>query len=274
MRRILLTLIGLPILLALGVIGWGYAEAVRAPVVRRGAIALAGWPGGAPPLKIALLSDIHVAGPDMPPERLARIVTQVNGERPDLVLIAGDLVSDKRGATRLYTPAEAVAPLAGLSAPLGVLAVLGNHDHWRDADAFRSALSRAGIPVLANDALRRGPVTIAGIDDDYSHHADVAGTMRSALALGGPVIALSHSPDVAPAVPAPVPLFAGHTHCGQVRLPLIGRPATMSRYGDRFACGLIRERERTVLVGAGLGTSLLPIRIGVPPEFWVVTVGG
>lgn len=266
-------LIGLPILLALVAIGWGYAEAVRTPVVRRGAIELLDWPAGAPPLRVALLSDIHVAGPDMPPERLARIVAQVNGERPDLVLIAGDLVSDKRGATRRYTPVEAVAPLAGLRARLGVIAVLGNHDHWRDTRAFHRALHDIDITVLANGAVRRRPVTIAGIDDDYSHRADPAAAMRAALALGGPVIALSHSPDVAPALPANVPLLAGHTHCGQIRLPLIGRPATMSRYGERYACGLIREGERTVLVGAGLGTSLVPLRIGVPPDFWVVTVG-
>ncbi|AHE56328.1 hypothetical protein NX02_23570 [Sphingomonas sanxanigenens DSM 19645 = NX02] len=266
-------LIGLPILIALGTIGWGYAEAVRTPVVRHGMIALPRWPVGAPPLKVALLSDIHVAGPDMSPARLARIVAQVNGERPDLVLIAGDLVSDKRGATRRYGVAESVAPLRGLRARLGVVAVLGNHDHWRDTQAFHRALRGIGITVLANDAARRGPITIAGIDDHYSHHADVGATMRAVRALGGPVIALSHSPDVAPALPAAVPLFAGHTHCGQIRLPLVGRPATMSRYGERYACGLIREGERTVLVGAGLGTSVVPLRIGVPPDFWVVTVG-
>lgn len=273
MRRIILTLIGLPALLAIGVVGWGYAEAVRTPIVRRAAIGLAGWPAGTPPLRVALLSDIHVAGPDMPPERLARIVAQVNGERPDLVLIAGDLVSDKRGASRRYTAAEAVAPLAGLKPRLGVVAVLGNHDHWRSASAFRHALDGVGIAVLANDAVRRGPVTVAGIDDDYAGHADPAASMRAAVALGGPVVALSHSPDVAPALPPGTPLLAGHTHCGQIRLPLIGRPATMSRYGNRYACGLIREADRTVLVGAGLGTSLVPLRIGVPPDFWLVTLG-
>lgn len=273
MRRIILTLAGLPILLVIATIAWGYAEATRPPIARHGAIALAGWPAGVPPLRVALLSDIHVAAPDMPPARLARIVAQVNGERPDLVLIAGDLVSDRRMATRRYDAADAVAPLAGLRARLGVVAVLGNHDHWRDADAFRRALSRAGVTVLQNDAVRRGPIVIAGIDDDYSRHADVAAAIRAAMRRGGPLVALSHSPDVAPALPPAVPLFAGHTHCGQIALPLIGRIATMSRYGDRYACGLIRDGTRTVVVGAGLGTSLVPLRIGVPPDFWMVRLG-
>jgi predicted MPP superfamily phosphohydrolase len=65
-------------------------------------------------------------------------------------------------------------------------------------------------------------------------------------------------------------MLAGHTHCSQIRLPLVGALSTMSRYGDRYACGLIRERGKTLIVGAGLGTSLLPLRIGAPPEMWLV----
>ncbi|MCP3732289.1 metallophosphoesterase [Sphingomonas sp. MG17] len=113
------------LLLALGVLLVGYRNATADPVVRRARVAMASWPAGAPPLRIALLSDIHVAGPDMPPARLERIVAQVNALKPDLVLIAGDLVSDKRVASHRYPVDEAVAPLRNLTPRLGVVAVLG-----------------------------------------------------------------------------------------------------------------------------------------------------
>jgi len=274
MRRILLTLIGVLFLLAIAMIAWGSIEARRDPVVRRATIAMTGWPAGAPPVRVALLSDIHVAGPDMPPERLARIVAQVNAVQPDLVLIAGDLVSDKRISTHRYSAAEAIAPLERLRARLGVVAVLGNHDHWRDANAFRRALPGANVLLLENRAIRRGPLVIAGIDDDFSHRADLAATLRSANRVAGPVVALTHSPDIAPRLPPRFGLLlAGHTHCGQISLPLIGPLTTMSRHGGRYACGVVREGPRTVVIGAGLGTSILPLRIGVPPDFWILTLG-
>ncbi len=261
-------------LIALALTLLGYRNATADPVVRRGRVAMASWPADTPPLRIALLSDVHVAGPDMPPARLRRIVDQVNAAAPDLVLIAGDLVSDKRVATWRYEVAAAVAPLRALNARLGVVAVLGNHDHWRDTAAFRRELPRIGVRVLANAAVRVGPIVVAGADDPYTGRADPAALVRSISAIAGPVVALSHSPDIAPRLPPRFGLvLAGHTHCGQIALPLAGPIATMSDYGRRYACGMIREGGRTTIVGAGLGTSLLPLRFGAPPDFWIVTLG-
>jgi len=110
---------------------FGYRQATSDPRLRSARIALRDWPAGARPVRAILISDLYVAGPDMPPERLSRIVDRINALRPDLVLIAGDLVSDRRLATRRYSMREAVAPLAALRARLGLVAVLGNHDHWR-----------------------------------------------------------------------------------------------------------------------------------------------
>src|SRR5262245_17385725 len=128
--RVRLALVAL-LLAALAAKAWH--DTMAAPVVRRVTILLPAYPADAPPLTIALISDIHVAGPDMPPARLERIVAQVNVLDPDLVLIAGDLVSDKRLATRHYSTAEAVAPLARLAPRIATVVVPGNHDHWRDA---------------------------------------------------------------------------------------------------------------------------------------------
>lgn len=261
-------------IIAIAFVALGYRNATADPMVRTTTIAVADWPKDAAPVRAALISDLHVAGPDMPPARLARIVRQINALKPDIVLIAGDLVSDKLLATRRYSAAEAVQPLKSLKAPLGIVAVLGNHDHWRDSDAFRTAVPGAGVTLLVNGAVKRGPLVIGGIDDSFTGHADMATTTAAMDALSGIPVLLSHSPDVVPALTRPVSVvLAGHTHCGQISLPLIGRLATASRYGERFACGLITDRGQKVIVSAGLGTSILPLRYGVRPDLWLVTIG-
>jgi predicted MPP superfamily phosphohydrolase len=269
-KRILAVLL----LLALAVPVLGYVNATADPVVRHANVAFRSWPADTPPVRVALLADLHIQGPDLGPERMARIAEQVNAQKPDLILIAGDLSGDRTLRTRLYSEAEIAAALKGFKAPLGVYAVLGNHDHWRDGPAMRRAVAAAGIPVLVNQAVRAGPVTLAGIDDIHTRNADVEALMRSAAALPGPTVVLSHSPDIAPLLPPRFGLvLAGHTHCGQIVLPLIGYLATASRYGERYACGLVREPGRTTIVSAGLGTSVLPFRFGAPPDFWMVTLG-
>ena len=266
--RKLLGALGLLALTMLLLIGWMYWTAISDPVVRRTEVWMAGLER---PLRAVLISDIHVGGPDMPPSRLDRIVAQVNALAPDLVLIAGDLITDKRLATRHYSMAEAVAPLAGLRPTIGTYAVLGNHDHWRDAGQARRALRSAGIVVLDNDAVQAGPVAVGGLDDDFTNQADVPRTMERLLALPGPRLLVSHSPDPFPDIPADVRLMAaGHTHCGQGRLPFIGAIMTMSRYGNRYACGRVDENGKTLIVTAGLGTSGIPLRLGAVPDLWVI----
>jgi predicted MPP superfamily phosphohydrolase len=273
-RRVLLRRIALGLLAAIALLAAkAWRDTMADPQVRRAEVTLPGLPDGSAPLTLLVMSDMHVAGPDMPPARLARIVGQMNALKPDLVLLTGDLISDRRLATRHYTLADAIAPLAGLRSRLGTVAVLGNHDHWRNAVVARAELARAGATVLNNQAARVGPLTIGGIDDDFSHHADVPATVTAMRKLGAPYVAIGHSPDPFPDLPAEVTLMlAGHTHCGQLRLPLIGAPSHMSRYGKRYACGRIDENGHTLFVTAGLGTSVLPFRFGVKPDVWLVTV--
>jgi predicted MPP superfamily phosphohydrolase len=261
--------------LALLLLIWGYATAVSTPVVRHARLALPGWPEGAPRIRAVLISDIHVIGPDMPPERLRQIVAQISALEPDLVLIAGDLISDKRTSTRHYSMAEAIAPLAGLRPRLGSFAVLGNHDHWRNAGEARRALKAAGVRLLENDAAAAGPLVIGGLDDDYTRRSDLRGTLARMSALRGARIVLSHSPDPFPELPRDVPLMvAGHTHCGQVSLPFYGAIRTFSRHGKRYECGIYGEGGRTLIITAGLGTSGLPLRIGAVPDMWLLELGG
>ena len=270
LRRLLLFLIAA----ALALVAWSYRGATRPPLVREAEVRLKDWPRGQPPIRALLISDIHVAGPDMPPRRLERIVWQIEMLNPDVVLIAGDFVSDKRTATRRYTLSQATAPFERLRPRLGTFAVLGNHDHWRNGPETRRALEAVGVRVLTNEAVRAGPLAIGGLDDPYLDRHDVDATVRAMRRIGGAKLLLSHSPDPFPDMPANIGLMlAGHTHCGQIRLPLIGAISTMSAYGERYACGRIDEGGRTLIVGAGVGTSILPLRLGARPDMWLVTLG-
>jgi uncharacterized protein len=261
-------------LLAIAVLAKGYWNATRDPVIRTADVSVADWPKASPPIKVLLISDIHVAGPDMPPERVERLVRQLNALKPDLILIAGDLVSEKGVATHIYSAAEATAPLAGLRAPLGVIAVLGNHDHWFRSAPLEAGLMRGGITVLKNEAIERGPLVIGGVSDAFLGFDDVPATFGEMDKLGGkPRILLSHGPDIVPDMPSPVAaVFTGHTHCGQIAFPYFGALTYVSRYGDRFACGDITDRGQRIFVTAGLGTSVLPLRYGAMPDAWLVTL--
>ncbi len=251
-----------------------YSVALRDPVIRRASIALPDWPRGALPIRVALLTDIHVSGPDMPPERLARIVEQVNSLHPDLVLLGGDFISDKKAATKRYAGAEALAPLSELKARFGAVAVLGNHDHWRSTAEIINGLRTARVRTLQNNAIEVGPISLGGVDDAFTGHDNVAKTVGAMRGHSGARVLLSHSPDVTPAVPSDVTLIlAGHTHCGQIRVPWIGAVSYMSKYGERFACGLAMDGRKRVITSAGLGTSVLPLRLGAVPEIWLLTLG-
>lgn len=266
----LVRLLILVLVLGFGLLGYAYSVAVADPVVRHAEVDLPGLPPGSE-IKAVLLSDIHVAGPDMPPERLRRIVEQVNRLRPDIVMMAGDFIGDKDTGTRRYGFVEALQPLSALRARLGTYAVLGNHDHWRDARQADMALRSAGVTVLDNSAVRAGPLAVGGLDDAFTGHDDLSGTLGALKRVGGTPILLSHSPDPFAVTPSAVKLMlAGHTHCGQIRLPLIGAPTYESDYGNRFACGIIQEGGKTLIVSAGLGTSVLPLRIGAVPDMWLI----
>jgi uncharacterized protein len=244
------------------------------PVVRHFRYAPEQWPTAARPQRLVLLTDIHVSGPDMPPARLMRIVEQINALQPDIVLLGGDFLSAKKLATKRYGIAAALRPLASLRARSAILAVLGNHDHWTGAEATGRELRRAGATVLDNQAVRIGNIVIGGVDDDFTDHADVQAVAGRLEGLGGVPLILSHSPDIFPTTPPSVGLvLAGHTHCGQISFPLIGPLFTASHHGKRLACGIIRDKHRTMIVSAGVGTSLLPLRLGAPPDIWVIEIG-
>lgn len=274
-RRILILALALGAIVGAGLIVSAYRAAHGDAVVRRAAIALPHWPADTPPITVALASDIHVGGGAMSPARLVRLMDQIAAERPDLALFAGDFIDGHDAGTARAAAPLLTAAFRRLRAPLGTIAVLGNHDHDSDPAVVATALRRAGATVLENEAMRAGPLAIGGVGDAYSGHDRLEETTQRLRALPGAPLLLTHSPDVALALPPDTPvLLAGHTHCGQVVLPRIGALWIPSRYGSRYRCGIIREGDRIVVVGAGLGTSLLPLRFGAPPDIWLLTLHG
>lgn len=270
--------LSLPMIATLILIGLGNARST--PIVRQATVHLAGLPTAARPMRVALLSDVHLGNRNMTSQRLAEIVDQVNASRPDLILMAGDFVTghDAQGAGQ--RAAGLTQPLRRLRAPLGVVAVLGNHDHWTAPSVVREALIKAGVTVIENQAVRRGPFAVTGIGDRFSGHDNAPDALLAARRVGGAPIILTHSPDIVSELPANQPLIlAGHTHCGQVVLPRIG-PLIMHSprndwrrlYNPRYRCGIIRDRARITIVTAGVGSGTTLIRLGAMPDWWLLSI--
>jgi predicted MPP superfamily phosphohydrolase len=230
-------------------------------------------------------------------DHIAAIVERTNALQADVVVMLGDYVAGHRHVTRYIPSAEWAPVLAGLKAPLGVHAILGNHDWWEDSTAQRDgqgpisarrALENAGIPVYENDARRLikdgRPFWLAGLGDQLAYFparrfrpvrrlgVDDLGATLAKVVGDAPVVLLAHEPDVAVRVPARVALqLSGHTHGGQVRL-FGWAPVVKTRYPE-FVYGHART-NCDVIVSGGLGNSWLPFRLGVPPEIVLVTLGG
>ncbi|TCH96121.1 metallophosphoesterase [Roseococcus sp. SYP-B2431] len=268
-----------------GAYGFGYSP-TSGPAVARYALTPAGWPPGLR-VRIAVLADLHAGAPLMTAERVAGIVDATNALTPDMVLLLGDYGPVSLLVRAPYRPAE-IAPILGrLRAPLGRFCVSGNHDWWEDPEvmARRSRepewlrqLRIAGIRPLQNAATRLPQgFWIAGIDSQIAYQwnrgADDLPGALAAITDDAPVILMAHEPDIFATMPDRVALtLCGHTHGGQVRI-LGYSPRVPSRYGNRYAYGLVEEGRRRLIVSGGLGTSKIPVRFGVPPEIVEVTLG-
>lgn len=282
--------------------GYAVAEPWRLNVTRY-TLTPPGWPPGLK-LRCAILADLHACEPWMGEARIRQIVARTNALAPDVTLLLGDYVAGRqlaKYATEMPHSQWANA-LAGLRAPLGVHAVLGNHDWWHDVGVqlrrrgpvpAARALEAVGIPVYENKAVRLlkdgQPFWLTGLGDQIALWPkrnnpgykmwmcegvdDLAGTLAQ-VNDKAPVILMAHEPDIFAKVPGRVALtLSGHTHGGQITLAGFA-PFVPSRYGRRFAYGHIVEDNRNLIVSGGLGCSGVPIRLGRPPEIVIVELGG
>lgn len=289
--------------------GYALAEPFRLRVTRY-AITPPRWPRGLK-LRLAVIADLHVVEPWMGLARVQQIVARTNALDADAVLLLGDYVPSsgmKKWARRVGGAVvdhdDWARELSKLKAPLGVHAVLGNHDWWEDdqvqikhlpSTPAGDALDRCGITVHENTVLRLkkdgAPFWLCGLGDQWAYYMignqpptrgsyigkdDVPG-MLAKISDEAPVIMMAHEPDIFAqmgSLSERISLtLSGHTHGGQVQF--FGyAPTVPSMYGSRFLYGHIVEEERHLLVSSGLGCSGMPIRFGVPPELVVIELGG
>jgi uncharacterized protein len=272
-RRLGLTLTGAAVLLSAV---WGFAIEPARLRNHNHEITIPRWPAPCDGIRVAVLADLHVGSPFNGLKKLRRIRELTQDVHPDLILLAGDYVIHGVAGGRFVTPEVIASELRSLTAPFGVWAVLGNHDWWLDAPRVRRALESVGIPVLEDSAVSVGRGAcrfwVAGISDFWEGRHDVVQALAR-VPDSEAVIAFTHNPDVFPTIPARVSLtIAGHTHGGQVYVPLVGRPVVPSNYGQRYAVGHIVEENRHLFVSAGLGTSIIPVRFLVPPEISILVI--
>lgn len=222
--------------------------------------------------RIAFLSDLH-ASPIVPAWWLESAVRIANGLGADLIALGGDFVDDDE---------HFVGSLAGILRPLtardGVVAVLGNHDHYVSAAAVRDQLRQAGARELFNTCtmIERGGerIAIGGVGDLECDVIDFDGVFAG-VPDSMTRIVLSHDPDVFAYWPAHVRLdlmLSGHTHGGQAFLPVLGPPYIPSQFGSRYLRGSFLESGRQLYVSRGIGASGVPLRWNCPPELTLATL--
>lgn len=259
-------------------IGW-MVERLMAPLARwhlgdlrtpEIAIPIRDLPAAFTDYRIALVTDFH-HGPCVPLAWVADLAQRTSALAPDLVVLGGDFVSHVR-----HDLDGLDAALARFAAPDGVVAILGNHDHWVGAEHVLAMLSRAGAAALVNRhrlVTRDGArLAVAGVDDFWH------GAIRLDDALAGvppdvPRIVLSHNPDLIEYLPPGERvdlMLSGHTHNGQIHFPIVGPLTVPSQFGGTYLHGLHRHGDTALYVSAGVGTVSIPFRWGNPPELPVI----
>ncbi|MBI4606898.1 MAG: metallophosphoesterase [Planctomycetes bacterium] len=269
-----------------GLLGWSLLLEPRRLVVSRRAVRIRELHPALHGLRAVHLTDIHM-GPWISIEQVREAVRVANACDPDLVLLTGDYVHRSAAYVR-----PAVGALAELEPRIGALAVLGNHDWYEDptGELLREAFERAGVPLIDNGRVFVTPerrlaasasegLCVAGIGDLWEDEVNFQ------RALGGvpadvPRLLLSHNPDAAEEPELRRGGFrvdlmlSGHTHGGQIRVPGLGTPIVPSRFGQKYAHGLVQGPACPVLVSSGVGMTVLPLRLGVPPEITVLELRG
>jgi predicted MPP superfamily phosphohydrolase len=268
---------------ALGGVGYTTLVEPHWLAVERVDVPIPDLPASLDGFTIVQLSDLH-RGPDVTQEQVAQAVELALQQEAHLVVLTGDYVSVS--AEYAASCAESLSPLAasGGEAPPrfggagggNVLACLGNHDHWTDADAVAGALADAGITVLRNAAREVADgLWVAAVDDVWERHADLEQALEGVPA-GAAVVLLAHEPDYADEAAAGgrVSLqLSGHSHGGQVRLPFAG-PLVLPYLGRKYPAGLYRVGEMWLYVNRGVGLVNPAVRFNCRPEVTILRLRG
>ena len=223
-------------------------------------------------LKIAMVADFHF-DELQEGDFVNKCVETINAQNPDLIVLCGDYVSHDS------KPVEALTEhLAKLDAPLGVFAVLGNHDYWAGASIVTRQISKVGIQMLRNEAetlsYRHSPFQIAGLGSAWEREAHYETALPVSTASSPPVILAVHEPDFFDRVsedPRLILQLSGHTHGGQVCAPFYGAMLLPS-WGKNYISGLYRRHDSHIYVTRGVGTLSPHVRFCCPPEISLITL--
>jgi uncharacterized protein len=269
-RALLLTWAASPLLVG----AWGFLIEPNRLVVHRETITPPSWPKDLDGLTVVAISDLHAGAPHIDREKLDDVVELANAQNADVIVLLGDFVISGVAGGTFMNPEPIAEALSKLRAKHGVYAVLGNHDWWWDGERVHRALSNGGIRVLENEShaieIGGARLYIGGLADEWTRPVQMKKTLSSTRA-GDAILMLSHGPDIFPRIPKEVALtLAGHTHGGQVWLPIVGALIVPSEFGARYARGHVVEDGKHLFVTSGVGTSILPVRFLVPPEIAVL----
>lgn len=218
-------------------------------------------------LRVAHLTDFHRSR-HTSDALLRQAVAAASAAQPDLILLTGDFVTNK---------AHDIAPcariLAPLKAPLGVFAILGNHDYYTDGPAVERHLEELGFHVLLNRSmLLPNGLRIVGLDDDRYHHTDVPKAFQE-VRPGEPTLVMAHNPALIEMVADRECLvFSGHTHGGQVRVPVLTRREIRRIGAKHYAQGWYTVGKARIYVNRGLGQVGIPLRLFCRPELALFTL--
>jgi len=280
--------IRLGILAAAGLAGGKGFFNSRDPELVRVEIGLKRLPPSFDGLKVAQITDIH-SGRLVPTELIRTGVDLAQSTEPDLIVLTGDFITgaslfawSRLGGFKPRLFKECLQELTRLSAPFGVYAVLGNHDFWSGPKVTAKVdqgLRDIGVKVLRNELVplvKDGQkLFISGVDDYWENSCKPHKAVQAAP-LSACKILLSHNPDInkdLEILDNQVDLvISGHTHGGQVVLPLIGAPFLPSPFGQKYRSGLVRDGERQTYISRGLGVFFVPIRINCPSEITLLTL--
>ena len=218
--------------------------------------------------KVAVIGDIHLGeGEDI--TKFLKLLAEVKSKRPDLVLMTGDYITDKRHVKDISSHRTNIIKTFKSLDPIPRAIVLGNHDVYTDAEAWLSESKRLGVDVLENEVrvmdVAGVKVCVRGLGDYRSHRFRFVDYPAECKNL--PKITITHDPQGAfePGVGGLV--FAGHTHCGQVSFPIIGPLKVPTKAPRAAICGLYKDSKRTLFVTSGVGTSIVPIRYGAQSQW-------
>ncbi len=257
--------------LAVAFLTWTFVEA-RMVHVSRSVLTSPNLPASFDGATVVFAADIH-AGPFLGRAGVRSLVDRINALEPDVVILGGDYVGGRAGGKQAF-----YSEIGRLDAPLGVYAVLGNHDYWEGVTQARTGMADAGITLLVNGnaTVARGSeaIRIAGVDDAWIGTADVEAA-ASGIAKDEFAIFVSHTPDYFPeALPTSSGTFdlalAGHTHGGQLTVFGMLSPLVPSAYGQRYKGGWLEEWGVPVLVTRGAGNVTAPMRFFAPPEIHAI----